>query len=450
MRKTNKNANKSGLWGAVPILTQFLPKNSGFYDFRESVIKWFDGIWAFGDALVYMAEPISEKPRKKIVVHSISSFWWRVIKKSFKNAWEPFENFGGVCAIFAGVVAIAYLAHQITQDWTDYMIYWSIAVPVAVWWVWFLWNLIKVPHKIYKDDLAAVTSGAMPVSVNKTNIRNFARFLFVVVIVSAFLGMMAVKNYQIEKLKGQIPPSVQPKPNIVLKPLPTKIIPRPEPPPTPPAYSTQQVAVIETQKQFETFNGDTETTNGSEMQVAQLIAHVKAEKAAAQAEQAAKSEAEHRQRNLDAKKQWDIYLPYYQHSIAILHDILISKSAITGDGISQSVGYFQCLPSTIDCNIGSLKVAEIGFQKNTNMDFLLTITDLNGANHRKLIIACGGGHLELEPANGDRMWRKLHLEPDFDDFIEYPITNANELISKSINLLVDGQIYYLSQTNRAK
>ena len=50
-----------------------------------------------------MAEPISETPRKKIVVHSLASFWWHVIKKSFKNACEPFEHLNSICALITGV-----------------------------------------------------------------------------------------------------------------------------------------------------------------------------------------------------------------------------------------------------------------------------------------------------------------------------------------------------------
>jgi hypothetical protein len=300
-----------------------------------------------------MSEQISEKPPKKVKIHSSSSFWWHVIKKSFKEAWEPFETVGTLCAIFAGMVATAYLTHQVTQEWGDYMIYWSIAVPVGVWWVLFLWNLIKIPHKIYKEDLTAAISGATPVFAKEITSRNFGRVFIIIIVVSAFVALLSVRNLQIAQLKSQLN---SPKQVALKKPLPIKIIPRPEPPPAPPPpVPIQQAAIVESQK-FENFNG---TPNGAE--------DVDAQFAKLKAETTAKAEAEHRQKNLNAQGQWDIYLPYYQHSLVVLHDVLTDRAANVRDGIVQSVGYFQCLPSAIDYTNGSIKVANIGFQNNTNM-----------------------------------------------------------------------------------
>lgn len=58
---------------------------------------------------------------------------------------------------------------------------------------------------------------------------------------------------------GEKPQTTQSLKNELPKPLPTKIIPRPEPvPPSPPTVSTQQPAVVETQKRLENFNTSTD------------------------------------------------------------------------------------------------------------------------------------------------------------------------------------------------
>jgi hypothetical protein len=94
----------------------------------------------------------SEPTEKKVKVLSLHSFWWRIVNTAFKIAKEPFETVGIACAIFAGLVALGFIFHVITQELGDYMIYWSVAFPVIVLLVWFIWNLIKAPHQIHQDD----------------------------------------------------------------------------------------------------------------------------------------------------------------------------------------------------------------------------------------------------------------------------------------------------------
>jgi hypothetical protein len=180
----------------------------------------------------------------------LHSFWWRVIKRSFKDAWEPFESFGRICALIAGMVAVGFITHLVTQEWGDYMIYWTIAFPVVVWWVWFFWHLIKVPHQIHEEDLAAANLGPMPKSISQ----NYIRFIFVVVVVSGFMGLLAAKNWQISQLRKELPTPMQ---NIAAKALPDKIIPQPVISNAPPIVSTPQVANVESPIQFETNNPST-------------------------------------------------------------------------------------------------------------------------------------------------------------------------------------------------
>jgi hypothetical protein len=132
----------------------------------------------------------------------LHSFWWRVIKKAYQSAKRPFESVGVACAIFAGLVAIGFLFHLFTQELGDYMIYWSIALPVIVLVVWFLWNLVKSPHLIREQDLAEVISGKSQIPSKKSISPQIAGLIFIALIVSAFMGLLAIKNHQISQLKS--------------------------------------------------------------------------------------------------------------------------------------------------------------------------------------------------------------------------------------------------------
>jgi hypothetical protein len=237
------------------------------------------------------------------------------------------------------------------------------------------------------------------------------------------------------------------------KPLPTKTIPRPEPAPPPMIVITQQLADAETQKQFETFNlntGDVEDTNIPAIisEIAKLKAEQVAKIAKLKAENDAKIGSEKRKRDLNIQHWWDVYLPHFKHSLTVLHDALADEARKTGDGITQSVDYFQCLPPTIDSKIGELKVAEIGLQKNTNMDFIVSITALTGSDVRYLRISCGGCFLESWLSWGEKFIRDIHIDPDFDNEKEVPIEKANELIDEEMKELIAARYYVLSNTNK--
>lgn len=259
------------------------------------------------------------------------------------------------------------------------------------------------------------------------------KWAFILFLVSFFIAAVFVAPFLEYKKVSPTPEIIQP-PKIIAKSLPVKIIPNPQPIPPTTNIPAQQLAGVETQKQFENFNEGTGVIEDAVSQIARL----KAEKAAA-------TESENRKRNLEIKKWWDVYLPYYQHSLVVLHDVLASESAKAGDGIAQSVEYFQCLPPAIDPKIGEIKAAEIRFQKNTNMDFLVAITGLNTSGHRQLKISCRGGLLEMDGIWGYKFRRNLHVYPDFEDYKDVPIDKANDLILEAIKQLVAAQI--LSNTN---
>ncbi len=102
-------------------------------------------------------------------------FWLWTAKRCLQKSIEPFEKFGSICAIIAGAVAVAFLVHWITQEWGDYIIYWTLAVPFGVWVIALLWHFTRLPHEYYKYQ-------------------NVTRFLFSVLIVGVFTGLLTIKK----------------------------------------------------------------------------------------------------------------------------------------------------------------------------------------------------------------------------------------------------------------
>ena len=376
----------------------------------------------------HMAE-IPEKPPKKVRIHSITSFWWHAVKKSFRNAREPIGTIEGTLDLILGISAVAFITRRFSQERLDYMIYLFLAVPTIVCGAFFLWNLIKNPHKIYKEDLTAAISGSTPVFAKEITSRHFGRVFFITIIVSAFVALLSVKNLQIAELKSQL---TSPKQVVPTKPLPVKIIPRPEPLPPPPTVPAQQVAVVQTQKQFDNFNTGTNDVEDAIAQLAKIKAENKAQK---EAQEKATSEA---------ANQWlTNALPYYNYALISLRDILIKEAAKRGDGIAQSVGYFQCLPSTISPEIMGRKLGEIGFQKDTNVVFFIEINGSDPVQNR-LRIESSSGFMEININifHGD-MSRLIQI-PNLDDYKGAPLGQAHSFIDEGLKSIIASQEGYLN------
>jgi len=266
----------------------------------------------------------------------------------------------------------------------------------------------------------------------------FTSFLISAVFVAPFVKYNEVK----EPLHAA---AIDSAPKVTPKPLPDKIIPRPEPPP--PMY-TQQTAIVsppvtsETQAQFEYFN----THTGKVESIVKKFAKLKAEQEAQNAAQAAKLQENIQKRNLEIQQIWKDDLRYYQRALTDLRDDLEKEIATNGDGIVQSEGYSRCLPSAIDPNIGEMNPATIGFQKNTNMLFKITLTALDNFGGRLLRISCPNGCLELHGFQG-RLWGGLHFDPVKEDK-DVPFSQADSLVDELVDGLVDAQKDFLSNTNK--
>jgi hypothetical protein len=362
----------------------------------------------------------------------LHSFWWRIFKKAFKRALEPFESFGKICALITGMLAVGCITHSVTREWGDYMIYWTGAVPVVIWSIYFLWNLIKIPHRMYEEGLEARSGN------EKNGDQSFARTIFIVFLISAFLGFWAFKNYQITQLKDLLAPPTAPKEKITEITLPIKIIPRPELPPSSAQITSNPLpSTVVTTQPLETFNANTDESEDFVLSIAKI-----------KAGQVAQAEEQHRQNNLEAQKVWVVYLPYYKRSLIVLHDTLLRQATKESDGIEQSEGYFQCLPASIDVTNGEIKLAEIKFQKNTNMDFLIKLSGLATGSHRSLKISSGGCEIDMEAEWGDYYHRILRIGSDFNDMKRVPIAEADDFIPSAINDLIDARKYSLVITNK--
>jgi hypothetical protein len=278
--------------------------------------------------------------------------------------------------------------------------------------------------------LTAAISGSTPIFAKEITSRHFGRVFFITIIVSAFVALLSVKNLQISQLESQL---TQPRQVVPQKPLPTKFIPRPEPLPPPPIVPTQQAAIVETQKQFENFNTSSDDVEGA-------LAKIKAENKA-------QKEAQEKSLNEAANQHWTNALPYYNGVLISLRDILFKETAKHGDGIAQSVGYFQCLPLTIRPEIIGIKLGEIGFSKNTNIVFFI---EINGDDRvqKQLRIECKSGFLDINVNTIlGQMSRHIHI-PDLDEMKYAPVDQAHSFIDAGLILIVGSQEGYLNSSNK--
>jgi hypothetical protein len=355
------------------------------------------------------------------------SFWWRVIKRSFKNAWEPFGSIGRAGALIAGMAAVGSVIHIVTHEWGGDMVYWTMAVPVVVWCLWFCWHLIKVPRQILARDSAASKSG-----------QKLVPFLAVVGVVSAAVGFLAVENYQTGPAPGRLPPPPKPEESSAAAPVPDTIIPRLESPPA--IVPAQQLADVEQQKQLATNPDNMGDANSG---LASELAESEAEKA-----------ANIQRLKLNAQTTWQNNLPIYNFSLKALYDILAEEAKEQGGGIAKTAGYFQCLPTTLDHEIGETNAAEIRFQADTNLDFKVAITRETylGEEYlqsRGLKITCSCGDLQIIPIpfGGNDIDIRVNT-PDRNESKSLPSQEARDDIEHGLKVLVVAEIEFLKKTNQ--
>jgi hypothetical protein len=230
------------------------------------------------------------------------------------------------------------------------------------------------------------------------------------------------------------------------KPLPDKIIPTPVISNASSVVSPPQVPNAVALMQFET-NNPSADSNDLKSELDQLKLQRQAEIAASD-----------QKNNSENQSAWDKNLPLFRHSLESLHDILNQEAIDRGDRIEITSGYIACLPQKIDFKMEETKVAEIRLEKETNVDFAVSITRgqmIAGTTIQPngIKITSGCGFLEFQP-----FW--VMTGPGFHTIIQIPgyngdkttenmnIDQIRELVRKRVKILVAAQIDSLSATNK--
>jgi hypothetical protein len=237
----------------------------------------------------------------------------------------------------------------------------------------------------------------------------------------------------------------------VEKPLPDNIFPRPEQPPTPPSQQFAFVAnpiIFVTNAQPVIFKADTTTNRNARATIDERMADLQAEADQVAAQEAAKFEFEKQQKLLEIPRDWGNGLDHYRRLLVVLHDDLSKKVEGTGDVISPSQGYYQCMPSNIDPGTGEIKAATIGLQINTNVNFQIKISELNWLGHRQVYVSCAAGNLELYPGTNDDFYAILNTYLGLPSPGYTTIDKADDLVSDNLTSLIAAQYLLLRQTNK--
>lgn len=206
--------------------------------------------------------------------------------------------------------------------------------------------------------------------------------------------------------------------------------------PPAPIAPALQAASVEPKKQFETNSLDTGDIGDAEIQLALLKSNQVNE---------VKSANKITQTEADAK--WKDEYQLFNYALESLYRISSTEATKRGDGISKTVGYFQSLPPNLSIEIVVTNVAEIGFQKKTNVDFTIEVTGRDSHQRRGLLINCSSGFVMFYP-NWNGQWvRQIHI-PDFDDTKPIPDDKIHEFIDDGFKVLIASQIVNSSATNR--
>jgi hypothetical protein len=253
---------------------------------------------------------------------------------------------------------------------------------------------------------------------------------------ASLVVVAAAQRMQISKMAN--PPTPK---NIAKKPLPDKIIPQPVTSNAPSIASPPQVTNVEPPMQFVTSNpsidsGDSESE----------LAKIKAKKLA---DIAAKKEADRKQTQSDSDNRWNAMLPVYKDCIETFYNILKKEADRRNEPIAKTDNYFNCLPSTINYELGETNIAEIRFSESTNVNFHIAITSGDQFQQRGLRISGSCGYFEIHHHPiylYNRCVISVHI-PDINEDRDVSLDQTHDLIEEDLRLLKNGQIAYLSQTN---
>jgi hypothetical protein len=321
----------------------------------------------------------------------------RILRHAAIRSWKRFKTLGEIVTNIIYVVAAFVVLHFTTKELGDFVIYWALAIPPLLWWVYFICYAVKFFHRI--------NPGTFPTLV--------IILLFVSVSFGVLYGIQLSLN---AKLKHQLNP---PKPPIVT---PLKI-----PNPLPAETIPFQKPFVETQTS-QPLHLNTESNNESESPIDSL----KREKRGGDVVQ---------QISNDEKVQiwWKNALKYYEPALISLSQALDEKSKASGDKIETTPGFFKCLPLTLKPEMVGITLGKIGFKNNTNMTFEISIKP-DSSEQRPLVISCGCGLLEMHPDPSQPEISTYIKVPELEYTFGLKIGDDSSFSDKGIRALVDAQM----------
>lgn len=283
-------------------------------------------------------------------------------------------------------------------------------------------------------------------------------FLCMIMLALCFLVYAPYQKYKkdketISQMEGQLLAKKSKKIQPVveaLKPLPDQIMPQSEShivkikePETKP-QETEQIS------QIKPVVFDTNDLNADADSPENLFSSLKqkADQEAAKKEAQKKQEAIERENYINAL--WSNSVPNYKQEMVSLNDYLAKLVRGQNDGISRSEDYFDALPQTIDPNGRETIIAEIKFQKNTNLDFKIFLDDGQNEVRRPLKITCSGGYLYSIPEMSGNSFDMTVYDENGSilDSANPPITESKPEAKRMAELLVAEQVRYFEEAEQ--
>jgi hypothetical protein len=305
--------------------------------------------------------------------------------------------------------------------------------PVIVWAIVFFILLLKSAHKIYVQGIKSENPKEDEIFTIRDKPSRIAVFVVVASILAVLMLIIPVKqNSQIAQLKQQLL-AAKPKPIIPPKPLPTIIIPNPENELPHSEVVSNSEAPIDVPKPFEVFDSITDAISDTGFSVAEL-----------KHKNLLKKQQEDQEKLESLKTWWLKAIPDYNYALESLNNILV-KNLPAGDGMGLSPGYFTCLPTNLAEDIAGEKFAEIKYQKNTNIDFIISIQG-KPTEERLLLISGSHGSLELHPVTSRNTFSRAIHFPDVDYMNETNV-DFHKYIDGGLIQLIRYQNAYSNDTN---
>jgi hypothetical protein len=250
------------------------------------------------------------------------------------------------------------------------------------------------------------------------------------------LVFQSAKNYRAQKQ------TLAPQKEAMAKALPDKSMPNPTNPVPPQGVactSPPNTKKPPKQAKFET----NEPSDGLGDGLSSIISSL----AKAKADRAAKEEKDKLAAEEAREEEWKTGLAHWRFALQSLYDVLKAAAERRGDGITKTEGYFQCLEiAQPKQDVDNTKLAEIRFTNRTNVDFLISLKNENGA--KALLISTDCGTVEVYHWD-HKMEVMVDISRfDYHDNVMFASGNEHDAINKQIKTLVSSQLYFVEHSGK--